>query len=139
MNDEQKRLVRTSFAQVWPMADTAASLFYARLFELDPSLRVLFRGDMAAQGRALMGTLRTVVGGLDRLDQLLPAVQDLGRRHAGYGVRASHYATVGQALLDTLEKGLGPAFTAEVRDAWAAAYSLLARVMQEATHERLSA
>ena len=139
MNGEQKRLVQASFAQVWPIAETAAELFYARLFELDPSLRVLFRGDMAAQGRALMGMLRVVVKGLDRLDQLIPAVEDLGRWHARYGVRDAHYAVVGQALLDTLERGLGPAFTDEVREAWAAAYWLLAGVMQDAGSERLSA
>jgi nitric oxide dioxygenase len=132
MNAEQKRLVQASFVRLWPMADTVAALFYTRLFELDPHLRRLFRGDMAAQGRALMVTLRVVVNSLDRLDELVPAVRDLGRRHAGYGVRAADYDTVGQALLDALERGLGPAFTDEVRDAWAAAYTLLARVMQDA-------
>ena len=139
MNQEQKRLVQASFAQVLPIAQAAAELFYARLFELDPGLRALFRGDMAAQGRALMGMLRVAVNGLDRLDQIVPAVQDLGRRHARYGVREAHYATVGQALLDTLERGLGPAFTDEVREAWVAAYSLLAGVMLDAAREPLAA
>ena len=94
---------------------------------------------MAAQGRALMGMLRVAVVGLDRLDELVPAVQDLGRRHAGYGVRDADYTTVGQALLDTLERGLGPALTEEVRDAWTAAYALLAGVMQDAARERPAA
>jgi hemoglobin-like flavoprotein len=129
---EQVALVRASFAQVLPIADAAAALFYDRLFALDPSLRPLFRGDLRAQGRALMGMLRVAVNGLDRLDQIVPAVQALGRRHAGYGVRDEHYATVGAALLWTLERGLGAAFTPETRAAWAAAYTLLATVMQEA-------
>jgi hemoglobin-like flavoprotein len=132
MTPEQIALVRASFARVLPIADAAAALFYGRLFALDPSLRPLFRGDLAAQGRALMGTLRVAVHGLDRLDQLVPAVQTLGRRHAAYGVKDEHYATVARALLWTLEQGLGAAFTPATRAAWAAAYALLATVMQEA-------
>jgi nitric oxide dioxygenase len=132
MTPEQVALVRTSFAEVAPIADEAAALFYDRLFRLDPALRPLFRTDLHAQGRALMGMLRVAVHGLDRLDELVPAVQALGRRHAAYGVRPAHYATVGAALLATLEQGLGPAFTAETRAAWAAAYALLAGAMQQA-------
>jgi nitric oxide dioxygenase len=129
---EQIARIRTSFAGVAPIAEDAAALFYARLFELDPELRPLFRGDLKAQGRALMGMIKVVVEGLDRLDQLVPAVQALGRRHAGYGVRDEHYATVGAALLWTLEQGLGDAFTPETRAAWAIAYGVLATTMQQA-------
>ena len=86
-----------------PIADAAAALFYERLFAFDPARRPLFRGDLQVQGRALMGMLRVAVGGLDRLDRLVPAVQALGRRHAGYGVRDEHYAMVASALLWTLE------------------------------------
>ena len=101
-------LIRSSWAAVEPIADTAASLFYARLFELDPAIERLFRRtDMAAQRKILMQTLTVVVKSLDKLDQIVPAVQALGRRHAGYGVRESHYATVGEALLWTLQQGLG--------------------------------
>jgi hemoglobin-like flavoprotein len=132
MTPEQVALVRALFARVLPIADAAAALFYDRLFALDPSLRPLFRGDLRAQGRALMGMLRVAVQGLDRLDQIVPAVQALGRRHAGYGVRDEHYATVGAALLWTLERGLGEAFTPATRAAWTAVYTLLATVMQEA-------
>ncbi len=132
MTPEQIARIRTSFAGVVPIAEDAAALFYARLFELDPELRPLFRGDLKVQGRALMGMLRVVVDGLDRLDQLVPAVQALGRRHAGYGVRDEHYATVGAALLWTLEQGLGDAFTPETRSAWAIAYGVLATTMQQA-------
>jgi hemoglobin-like flavoprotein len=129
-------LVQASFQQVLPIADEAAALFYARLFELDPSLRALFRDDLAAQGRALMGMLRVAVAGLTRLDQIVPAVQALGRRHAAYGVTDAHYAAVAGALLWTLERGLGDTFTPETRSAWVAVYTLLATTMQRAAANR---
>jgi hemoglobin-like flavoprotein len=126
-------LIRSSWASVEPIADTAASLFYTRLFELDPAIERLFRRtDMAAQRKILMQTLAVVVKSLDKLDQIVPAVQALGRRHAGYGVREEHYATVGEALLWTLEQGLGDAFTPDLRAAWTEAYTTLATVMIEA-------
>jgi len=126
-------LIRASWSGVEPIADTAASLFYGLLFELDPAIERLFRRtDMAAQRKILMQTLTVVVKSLDRLDQIVPAVQALGRRHAGYGVREAHYATVGAALLWTLEQGLGEAFTPPVREAWATAYGILASVMIDA-------
>ena len=130
MNPTDIDLIRSSWAGVEPIADTAAGLFYGRLFELDPAIERLFRRtDMAAQRKILMQTLTVVVKSLDKLDQLVPAVQALGRRHAGYGVRESHYATVGEALLWTLEQGLGASFTPPVRAAWAEAYGILASVM----------
>ena len=132
--------VRASWAAVEPIADQAAILFYDRLFELDPVVRRLFRGtDMQAQRRSLMQTLAVVVKGLDRLDQLLPAVEALGRRHAGYGVRAEHYDTVGSALLWTLEQGLGDSFTPDVKAAWADAYGTLAAVMIAASEKTAAA
>jgi hemoglobin-like flavoprotein len=137
MTPDQIALVQTSFAQVLPIADTAAALFYHNLFELDPALRPMFRGDMAEQGRKLMTMLRVVVNGLTRLDQIVPAVQELGRRHARYGVRDEHYDTVGAALLSTLQQGLGNAFTPEVAAAWATAYALLAGTMKAAAAQGL--
>jgi len=133
MTPESKKLVQESWILVEPIAETAAALFYGRLFELDPSLRPLFRGDMREQEKKLMQTLTVVVRGLDRLDQLVPAVEALGRRHAGYGVRDEHYDTVAAALLWTLGEGLGDAFTPVVKAAWTEAYTLLATVMQRAT------
>jgi hemoglobin-like flavoprotein len=79
------------------------------------------------------------VKGLDRLEQLVPVVQDLGRRHARYGVKDEHYDTVGAALLWTLEKGLGAAFTPELKEAWATVYGILATTMQQAAREALAA
>jgi len=114
------------------MADIAADVFYTRLFELHPSLQRLFRTERREQGRKLMSMLAVAVNGLSRLDQILPVIEELGRRHAQYGVRDEHYATVAEALLWTLQKGLGEAFTDEVRTAWEAAYTLLASMMQRA-------
>lgn len=135
MTPEQVLLIQASFAKVLPIADTAAALFYGRLFELDPSLRPLFQGDMREQGRKLMTMLRVVVNGLHRLDQLVPAVQELGRRHAAYGVADEHYDTVAAALLWTLHQGLGDDWTPNVEAAWVVAYTLLADTMKAAAAE----
>ena len=132
MTPQQTSLVQQSFALVVPIAETAAELFYRRLFELDPSLRALFHGDMAEQGRKLMQMLAVAVRGLNQPASLLPAVRALGRRHAGYGVTEEHFETVGAALLWTLEQGLGAAYTPEVAQAWASVYAVLATTMKEA-------
>ncbi len=139
MTPEQIARIQTSFAQVLPIADAAGTLFYGRLFELDPSLKPLFTGDIPEQARKLMAMLKVVVNGLHRLDQLVPAVQELGRRHARYGVTDAHYDTVGAALLWTLRVGLCDAFTPEVAAAWATAYALLADTMKAAAAEALLA
>lgn len=132
MTPEQKKLVQTTFAQVVPIADKAAALFYARLFELDPALKPLFKGDMEEQGKKLMKTLGIAVGSLNSLDDLIPVLQNLGRGHVAYGVQDAHYDTVGAALLWTLGQGLGDAFTPEVEAAWAEVYTIVATVMKEA-------
>ena len=111
LNQKQIALVQASFAEVVPIADTAAALFYDRLFELDPSLRPMFRGDMKEQGKKLMDMIAVVIVNLPRLTGILTSVRALGTRHAAYGVRDEHYETVGAALLWTLEQGLGEAFT----------------------------
>jgi len=132
MTPRQKELVQTSWAKVVPIADTAASLFYGRLFELDPSLRPMFSTDIKEQGKKLMTMITVAVKGLDNLATLVPAVQALGKRHGGYGVKDEHYATVAAALLWTLEKGLGDAWNPELRDAWIAVYTILADTMKQA-------
>jgi len=132
MTNEQKHLIRQTFDLVAPMADSVAAVFYRRLFELDPSLRALFPPVLVEQGRKLMQMLGAAVGLLDKPDTLIPVLQNLGRRHAGYGVKDEHYLTVGSALLWTLEQGLGAAFTPEVCEAWAAMYDVVASTMQDA-------
>ena len=132
MTPRQKELVQTSWAKVVPIADTAASLFYGRLFEIDPSLRPLFTSDIKEQGKKLMTMITIAVKGLDDLNALVPAVQALGKRHTGYGVKDEHYATVAAALLWTLEKGLGDAWNDEVKESWVVVYSILADTMKKA-------
>lgn len=134
MTPEKIALVKSSWQQVLPIQKAAAELFYGRLFELDPTLRPLFKGDMAEQGRKLMTMINTVVMSLDRLGPMLGAIEDLGRRHVAYGVTEAHYDTVGSALLWTLETGLGEQFTAPVEAAWTEAYTTLATTMKQAAY-----
>jgi hemoglobin-like flavoprotein len=129
MTPEQRVLVQESFALVVPIADTAGALFYDRLFALDPTLRDLFRSDMREQRRKLMQMLAVAVHNLDNVDNILPALHALGRRHAEYGVTGQHFGVVGEALLWTLERGLGAAFTTDVRAAWSAVYDALVEIM----------
>ena len=130
MTGKQKRLVQASFEQVKPIADVAAKLFYGCLFELDPRLEALFRGDLEEQGRKLMEMLGLAVEGLDRLHELVPALLALGARHAAYGVAEQDYISVRRALLWTLERGLGASFTPEVKESWITVYKLLADTMK---------
>jgi hemoglobin-like flavoprotein len=132
LTSEQITIVRNSWGKVVPIAPAAAQLFYGRLFELDPSLRRLFKGDMVVQGEKLMKMIGVAVDNLDRLDEIVPAVQDLGVRHLDYGVKNSHYDTVGAALLWTLQQGLDEAYTPAVEQAWSDVYALLASTMKEA-------
>ena len=132
MTPKQVELVQGSWKKVLPIADTAAAIFYRKLFELDPALKGLFKGDMKEQGRKLMAMISVAVTGLTRLDSIVPAVQDLGRRHVKYGVRDKHYDTVATALVFTLEKGLADAFTPEVKEAWVTTYGVLSKTMKDA-------
>lgn len=134
MTPEKIALVRSSWQQVLPIKDTAAQLFYGQLFELDPTLRGMFRGDMVEQGRKLMAMINTVVNSLDNLGPILERIEDLGRGHVAYGVTEAHYDTVGSALIWTLGKGLGEQFTPAVKDAWVQAYNTLASAMKQAAY-----
>jgi hemoglobin-like flavoprotein len=130
MTPHQIALVQTSYAAVEGLGDQAGLFFYARLFDRDPSLRPLFKGDMDRQARKLMQMITVAVRGLNNVDALKPALLALGSRHIGYGVLPAHYDTVGAALLDALSLGLGDGFTPEVKQAWTDFYSLLATTMQ---------
>ena len=138
MNPQQIQLVQSSFARLAPLQEELAALFYARLFELDPGLRAMFTGDLAAQRTKLMAALRAVVAGLARPDAIKPALWELGRRHARYGVEVEHYVTVGEALFWSLEQVLGDTFTLDTRRAWAAAFSLVAWTMIAAAEAELA-
>lgn len=129
MNEEQIEVIQSTWAVARPIQTQMADIFYAKLFELDPSLEALFPEDMAEQKAKLMRTLNMLVDALYRFDELVPAVRDLGRRHLSYGVKEEHYRKVGAALLFALEKALGSKWDPEVEEAWTALYSLLAQVM----------
>jgi hemoglobin-like flavoprotein len=131
MRPRQIELVQESWAKIAPIVDTAAQVFYERLFALDPALRPMFKGDLAAQAWKLSTMISFAVKGLNRVEALKPGLLALGARHADFGVRDEHYQTVGQALLWTLGKGLGEAFTPETARAWASAYDLLASTMKQ--------
>jgi hemoglobin-like flavoprotein len=129
MTPHQVKLVQESFAKVAPISETAAVLFYDRLFEIAPKVKAMFPTDMTEQRRKLMATLAVVVGGLGNLESVLPAASALAKRHVSYGAKAEHYPVVGAALLWTLEKGLGDGWTPDVAEAWTAAYGTLSGFM----------
>jgi nitric oxide dioxygenase len=129
MTPDQIKLVQDSFAKVAPISGKAAELFYGRLFEIAPQVRAMFPDDMAEQRKKLMATLAIVVNGLTDLPTILPAASALAKRHVGYGAQAAHYPVVGEALLWTLEKGLGASWTPQVAAAWTAAYTTLSGFM----------
>ena len=129
MTPDQIKLVQHSFAKVVPISDTAAALFYDRLFEIAPTVQSMFPTDMTEQRKKLIAMLAAVVNGLGNLRSILPAASALAKRHVSYGARAEHYPVVGAALLWTLEKGLGENWTPEIADAWTAAYNTLSRYM----------
>jgi hemoglobin-like flavoprotein len=132
MTPTQVQLVQQSFMKVMPISDQAADLFYDRLFTIAPELRTLFPQDLSQQKKKLMQMLATAVTNLHQLQKILPAVQALGLRHAGYGVTDKHYDVVGSALLWTLEQGLGSDFTPAVKEAWTETYFTIAGVMRSA-------
>ena len=136
MTPGQIKIVQDSFAKVAPISEKAAELFYGRLFEIAPQVRAMFPDDMTGQRKKLMATLAIVVNGLNNLDTILPAASALAKRHVSYGAEAAHYPVVGQALLWTLEQGLGPSWTPEVAAAWTGAYTTLSEFMISEAYEK---
>ena len=132
MNAKKVELVQSSWQNVAPQAEEAMAIFYDRLFHVAPELKPMFRGDPREQQRKAAAMMNFIVRSLNRPDALLPGARALGERHVGYGVRDEHYDTVGQTLLWTLAKGLGPVFTPEVKQAWIAAYAVLSATMKDA-------
>jgi methyl-accepting chemotaxis protein len=129
MQQETITLVQESWKKITPIAPQAAELFYQNLFAADPAVKPLFKGNMDEQGKKLMQMIGAAVGKLNDLETLVPILQGLGRRHAGYGVQEKHYQTVGAALLKTLEQGLGKDFTPPVKSAWTGVYGVMSDVM----------
>ena len=135
MTSKEIELVKASWANVVPISNLAAELFYGKLFQIDPALKCLFPENLEEQGEKLMMMINTAVNGLDSLEQIVPAVKALGQRHADYGVVDAHYDTVGEALIWTLGQGLGDRFTDEVKNAWLNTYTLLAGTMKDGAAE----
>ena len=124
--------LRSSFARIAAQKVDVAALFYERLFEVAPGVRPLFEADMADQQKKLLAALVRIVQAVDKPDELVPYLAALGRRHTTYGAKPEHYAVVGDVLLWTFERVLGPAFTPEVRAAWGSAYGAVSELMREA-------
>jgi hemoglobin-like flavoprotein len=139
MNPSQIKLVQESFSKVAPISEAAAVIFYDRLFEVAPSVKAMFPADMTEQRKKLMKMLAAVVGGLGNLESILPAASALAKRHVSYGAKPEHYPVVGGALLYTLEKGLGEAWTPELAGAWTAAYGTLSGYMISEAYGRAEA
>ena len=127
-------LIQQSFRLVEPIADTAADIFYKKLFNYDPSLKKLFKNDIKSQGRKLMSTLKLAVNGLNNLDTLVPVLENMAIKHKGYGVEADDYTPVGNALIHTLKAGLGDQLSRETEDAWVQLYKIIAHVMRAAAY-----
>ncbi len=132
MTPEQIELVQQSWQKVDGISEAAGVMFYDTLFELDPCLRSLFKGDVNQQAQKLMSMIGTAVGMLNDTDKLIPILEKLGERHVTYQVTDVDYQTVAQALLQTLKAGLGSEFTSEVKDAWIAVYGVMSTCMLDA-------
>lgn len=142
LTDEDKKLILSSWRLVVPIAETAADLFYRRLFEIRPAYRQLFPEDLAKQKRKLVTMLSFIVKSMDWMasqwqedvapeDDLCLIVLAMGRRHTSlYHIPDESYEPVGQALLWTLEQGLGQAFTDDVRAAWTRLYGVVSTTMR---------
>lgn len=135
MTPEQISLVQDSYSKIEPMADTAAELFYGKLFNIAPEVKPMFNSSITMQGKKLMTMIGIAVNGLTELEKIIPAVQQLGKRHVAYGVKDEHFPIVGEALLWTLEQGLGDEWNDELKEAWATTYALLASTMIAAMKE----
>jgi len=134
ITERQKQLVVDSFKKVEPISEVAAGIFYGKLFRYDPSLKALFKSDMKSQGKKLMAALKLAVNTLNNLDALVPVLQKMAIKHVEYGVKVEDYTPVGNALINTLEKGLGADFTPELKTAWAHTYKVMADVMRQAAY-----
>ncbi len=130
MTPEQIRLVRTTFEKVHATAETTAALLYVRLFELNPKLKPLFKGEMKELGQKVMDMFYLAATSLDQPDQIALTFQQLGQRHVEYGVKPEDYLTMSAAMDWTLEMTLGQEFTPEMKTAWREAYALLVELMQ---------
>jgi hemoglobin-like flavoprotein len=131
MTDLKILAVKNTWSYIIFQAEEVGQLFYNKLFELDPSLRQLFRGNIEQQGKKLMDMLTMIISRLQRLEDIEKEVKALGHRHVGYGTKPEHYQSVGKALLWALENSLEEQWNEETRQAWTEAYNVMANTMLE--------
>lgn len=129
MTQSEKQMIRDSYEQIRTYQESVFMLFYGRMFQLDPSIKPMFKNDMREQSKKLVDTLDILVGSLDGLEKLLPAVRELGRSHAGYGVKPHHYETLASAMLWAFGQALSGSFPPEVRAAWRKVLELVSSEM----------
>ena len=133
-------LLQQSYAEVEPQKEAFAGAFYQRLFALYPQTLPLFVAtDMKRQQSSLMATLELVVAGVARVDNVVPSIEQLGRRHAMYGVKVEHYPMVGQALLETFKQFLREKWTPQVEATWTEAYVMITDHMRQAGERHITA
>jgi hemoglobin-like flavoprotein len=132
---KQVRLVRESFESLREYETSVVLLFYGRLFEIAPVTRALFKIDIHEQATKLTETLRMTVEILDRFEQLVPVLAELGRKHATYGVQAYQYDKLRSALLWAMGQALGLEFDRETRAAWDQLIATISAVMLEAASQ----
>jgi hemoglobin-like flavoprotein len=129
MKAEQLQLVLQSLNAIQPLSDKISASFYQRLFEIEPAIQGLFKGDMKRQGSMFISTLSLAANGLSRIEDIKPAVQTLGERHFGYGVKPEYFQPFREAFIWALEHHLGDQFNAEVKSAWTEAFDMLSEAM----------
>jgi hemoglobin-like flavoprotein len=134
MTPRQIELIRHSFDTIWPVHGEIATLFYERFFELAPDARRLFSNDMERQRLKLMDMIAAIVGSLDQRELFQSIIVSTGRHHARFGVTAAHFVAFGEALIWSLERQFGAAFTPELREAWMTLYESVRSLMMAAAH-----
>ena len=130
LTKDEIKLIQSSWIDLTNKSKIVGEKFYDRLFKRSPELKELFKGDLKEQAGALMRMVKTVVEGLNNPQIIIPALQELGRRHNEYGVKFEHYKGFGDCLIDCIEEELNRTFDTQTRKAWEKLYGMLAEVMK---------
>ena len=134
INEDQQVIVRNTFTTIAARSDETAQLFYERIFEIDPSLRPLFRVEMKSQAHHFMLAISALVTSLSAPELIKPILQQIGKRHRNYGVQLEHYPIMKRALLDTLSRVLEDDYTYDAEEAWSLVYDSLVDIFTETTY-----
>ena len=131
LNPVQVMLVQSSWDEVEPVAHKVGENFYKKLFELDKTAAGLFGDNIKDQSKTLMSMIGMAVELLDHPESMGPAMKELGGRHTGYKVEASHFAPFSEALLWAMEQELHSGFSEDVKEAWESTLTFLFGMMQQ--------